>query len=681
MSGTAVYVNPGRVRDLARALDALVATLQAEAPVISGGLGGWGSRLGCGPLRDRIGALRSESATMWKRFTLALVAENQGSIRPAGHDALAGMWSIGWNPTPEQMAAAGAVLAGSLSKAMAEDPRDPIVRQWLADIGAALGHGKDDAAFTASFYANGGAASAASVARFLHLAEGTTGTAPLSAGSTAIVADFAGSVAAASAMVADGRIEHGEHLLDAVVHPAGDDFWSVGMLFAHGPRGTEYGKAFLADVGRSVLDWRSRNPDGVTYFHSQVVSKYPVPSGFIGTKGSWYDELGLRPDHLSQGMDDQRAHVDALIANDPARNVLGVLGQNAAASAAVLGGENGLRYARQLLDPRWAVPGTDGRGDESAALVIRAGTVPRDLGAGAELRTQAAANVFQAAEQAEKWLHDPKRSDADREAFPSLPGDLTRALGLTTRTYLWDLARSTQRSTNKGEGVVEVDSAFLVQSDVDTVTAVLKLVYGDRAEWAALEGTLDAQVAVSAAAQATHPKTTANHLSWFGALAGLMAPTGLGREYDAITTEAETNARRATMMKVLVNGGVDAIAAGLGPNPATMPLGLAITAATPALTEAMPVASPPDYTSIKKAILAGDERFQLPVAQGLISCKEIPPPVEQPWFRDGQIQILSGKEADQFETWWSLQPDGVTAYEEKAKYAYSLATREIRTKA
>lgn len=677
MTGTAVYVDPGRVRELAQALDGLVAALGAEAPVISGGLGGWGSRLDCGPLRGRIGALRSESATMWKRFTLALVAENQGSIRPAGHDPLAGMWSIGWNPTPEQLAAAGAVLAGSLSKVMADDPQDPIVRQRLADIGVALRHGKDDAAFNASFYANGGAAAAASVARFLHVADGTHGTDPLSAGSDAIVADFAAGVAATSAMVADGRIRHGEHVLDALVHPAGDDFWSVGMLFARGPEGTAYGKAFLADMGRSVLDWRSRNPDAVTYFHSEVVSKYPVPSGFIGAKGSWYDELGLRPDYLSQGAEGQRSHVDALLANDPARNVLGVLGQNAAASTALLGGENGLRYARQLLDPRWAVPGTDGRGDEQAARVIRAGTVPRDLGAGAELRTQAAANVFQAAEQVERWLHDPNRSEPDRTDFPSLPGDLTRALGATTRTYLYDLAASTKRPTNEDDGAVLSDGLYQVQSDDQSVKAVLRLIYEDRAEWAALQGSVDAGVAAAAAAQATSPEGTADELGWYGTLAGLMAPTGLGREYNAITTEAEDKARSAMMMKVIVNGGVDALAGGLGANPATLPLGIAIAAGTPALTESLPSGSPANYESIDQEIIRGAERFQLPVAQGLISSGKLPAPLDRSWFRGGVIRIQNEDEAKNFEKWWTTRPRNITQYEELAKVPYNDATRAV----
>jgi hypothetical protein len=683
VTGTAVYVDPGRVRELAQALDGLVAALGAEAPVISGGLGGWGSRLDCGPLRGRIGALRSESATMWKRFTLALVAENQGSIRPAGHDPLAGMWSIGWNPTPEQLAAAGAVLAGSLSKAMADDPQDPIVRRRLADIGVALRHGKDDAAFNASFYANGGAAAAASVARFLHVADGTHGTDPLSAGSDAIVADFAAGVAATSAMVADGRIRHGEHVLDALVHPAGDDFWSVGMLFARGPEGTAYGKAFLADLGRSVLDWRSRNPDAVTYFHSEVVSKYPVPSGFIGAKGSWYDELGLRPDYLSQGAERQRSHVDALLANDPARNVLGVLGQNAAASTALLGGENGLRYARQLLDPRWAVPGTGGRGDEPAARVIRAGTVPRDLGAGAELRTQAAANVFQAAEQVERWLHDPNRSEPDRTDFPSLPGDLTRALGATTRTYLYDLAASTENFRTAADSAVLSDGAYLVQSDEDTVTAVLKLVYGDRDEWIALEGALDAQVAAAALEQAQDPKEAAkekgiNQLAWFGGLAGLMAPTGLGREYAQITTQSEKEARNATMVKILVNSGVDAMAAGLGANPATLPLGIAMAAAAPSLTERLPSGSPADYTSIEDEIRRGQERFQLPVAQGLISSGHLDAPVGRSWFRGGYIRIQDDEEAKDFEKWWTTRGEDFTDYEMKARFPYNDATAAIR---
>jgi hypothetical protein len=81
------------------------------------------------------------------------------------------------------------------------------------------------------------------------------------------------------------------------VHPAGDDFWSVGMLFAHGPTGTEYGKAFLVEVGRSVLDWRAKNPDGISYLPPTYDSKtapYPQVNrdGYLGNPDSWYGALG-----------------------------------------------------------------------------------------------------------------------------------------------------------------------------------------------------------------------------------------------------------------------------------------------------------------------------------------------------------------------------------------------------
>ena len=128
---------------------------------------------------------------------------------------------------------------------------------------------------------------------------------------------------------------------------------------------------------------------------------------------------------------------------------------------------------------------------------------------------------------------------------------------------------------------------------------------------------------------------------------------------------------------MIVNGGVDALAGGLGANPATLPLGIAIAAGTPALTESLPSGSPANYESIDQEIIRGAERFQLPVAQGLISSGTLPAPLDRSWFRGGVIRIRNEDEAKNFEKWWTTSPRSITQYEELAKVPYNDATRAV----
>jgi hypothetical protein len=568
------------------------------------------------------------------------------------------MWPVPWDPTPEQVARLATVLAGTLAESLARDLHDPIVRRRVSDLAAALRHNADDPAFNIAFYSSGGAAMAAGVARRLHDADGTHDHDPLSAESDAIVADFAYSVAATSAMVDDGRIQHGERLLDPIVHPAGGDFWSAGMLFAHGPKGTEYGKGFLAAAGRSVLDWRRQHPDGITYFDgTKVVSKYPVPSGYVGDKGSWYDHLGLRPDYLTQGADEQATTVGAVLANDPTRNILGVLGQNGGASTELLGGENGRRYAKDLLDPRWVIPHTGEKGDESAARVILAGTVPRVLGEGGLLRTQAAANVFQAADNAQ-------RSGLDR-----LPADLTRALGGMARTYILDLARSTRTKYHLDDMPEAVGSSYIVQSDDPTVRGVLSLLYWSPEQWGALQGTAEAQFCAATAARFTK-NDAADDFSNFARLLGAMSSTEAGHKRSLIEAQVAAQTRQATFVKVLVNGGTDVIAAVASGNPATLPIGLALTFAAPALIEALPSTPLPDLAPVDSIHEANLGRLQVPLVQGLIDAGKLPPPVGKPWFQNGVIQLESPEDIGGFAAWWGSRAARYTTHEEFARFVF-----------
>jgi hypothetical protein len=153
-------------------------------------------------------------------------------------------------------------------------------------------------------------------------------------------------------MVDDGRIQHGERLLDPIVHPAGGDLWSTGMLFANGPDGRQYGAQFLADVGRSVLDWRRQHPDGR---RPRAATGLPQPGGgrADGRGGSGAGERPV-PEHPRRARSERRR-------------------------------------------------------------VDRAGTVPRVLGGGGLLGTRAAAaNVFQAADNAQKSGLDRLPADLTR---------------------------------------------------------------------------------------------------------------------------------------------------------------------------------------------------------------------------------------------------------------------------
>jgi hypothetical protein len=331
---------------------------------------------------------------------------------------------------------------------------------------------------------------------------------------------------------------------------------------------------------------------------------------------------------------DDEAKIDAVLKNDPSRNILNILGDNRDASIALLSGETwpggrtgggglidarkGLRAAQDLVDPRWAIPNMDGKGDGAAAKVIQVATTPRRLGSGADLQTWAAANVFQAADYAQQWLD--KRTEMEKQQFPRLPDRLTRALGGTARAYLYDLAISTNTTQERVGGDEVVASAerigpgvFQVQADLFTVDSVLRLVSVDTTEWGALQGAVDAQVVAAAATQERDPFGPIA-LRGTGALAGIVMSIDQHRVRDRIDEEAAGTARAAMYQKILVTGGADAATAAVGG--AAPPLGIVLAAATPWVTESLSGPPARDYTPIAHAILVGRGRFKQQIAQG-----------------------------------------------------------------
>jgi hypothetical protein len=92
----------------------------------------------------------------------------------------------------------------------------------------------------------------------------------------------------------------------------------------------------------------------------------------------------------------------------------------------------------------------------------------------------------------------------------------------------------------------------------------------------------------------------------------------------------------------------------------------------------LPSGSPPDYTDVDDEVRRGQERFQLPVAQGLISSGYLPAPVDRTWFRGGYIRVRGDSEAKDFEKWWTTRGEDFTAYEQKAQLPYNDATAAIR---
>jgi hypothetical protein len=107
-------------------------------------------------------------------------------------------------------------------------------------------------------------------------------------------------------------------------------------------------------------------------------------------------------------------------------------------------------------------------------------------------------------------------------------------------------------------------------------------------------------------------------------------------------------------------------------------LGIAMAAGAPSLTENLPSGSQADYRGIEDEIRRGQERFQLPVAQGLISSGHLAAPTDRSWFRGGYIQIRGEQEAQDFEKWWTTRGEDFTDYEDKAKFPYNDVTAAIR---
>jgi hypothetical protein len=434
-------------------------------------------------------------------------------------------------------------------------------------------------------------------------------------------------------------------------------------------------------MGRSVLDWRAKHPDGMSYVESRHGDM--EVHGYVPWNSNWYTELGLEPHAIGptrQSPDEQMAVIDAILADDPSRNILNVLGDNRAASTALMAGERtdpatgevvvdrtlGLRATRALLDRDWVVPET-AKGDEAAARVIISGATPRLSGPESVPKAWAAANLFEAARQMKGALDSP------------LPDDLSHALGVTARAYSLDLARSTRSLTEFTSTVLpSFSGASSLQVDERTLVSVVGLLRRDPHEWGAFRGVVDVQMAAAMTAKLRNsdgPDDLSNMAKLEGMIAGAEADLKQSRD-DA---KNAMDARHKMFIKVMVNGGLDVLAGAATKIPATMPLGLALTLTTPAITEALPAGPLRDLNVTEDSLEEDRSRLRQSVVQALILDGTVPAPTTD-WFQRGAMTVQDDDQRSSFNAWWGVRDKKVTDYEKDPQNAFNSGVTEWKSR-
>jgi hypothetical protein len=307
-------------------------------------------------------------------------------------------------------------------------------REQLAAAARSVANHKGDKVYLTQFWANADPKLVQQLARILHaqdMVNGKPNQPPLSKSSKKILADLAIGVAAATrldTLPADKK----NSLESAIENPQDHDMWSSAMLFKYGPDGSKYDPSFLKAMGAKALDWRSS--------YGGMPSRVS-PNMYAAPDGAWYTSLGIVGPWPTTGggrnVQDWDHSARTVADNDPAASILDRVGQNSAASRALLQSKE---YAEDLVKPNWVVPTFGGDQKDidisgSPGRVIVAGTANR-----AKFPTEtanAALNVFSAAAKLRKGYPDDVGDvDGNLSLKAQLPPELTRALAVMGTQYI-----------------------------------------------------------------------------------------------------------------------------------------------------------------------------------------------------------------------------------------------------
>jgi hypothetical protein len=661
--------DPERLRALTDKLSTAAETVAQRAPTIRDTMSGWGSPMSFQLLLQEATRLSDDARAMARRADLALAIDDMPKITAPGANT-AWLSGVPWDPTDVDVARGAGEDARRLKNAL-DNPDEPWAREAIREVGQSLEDHKDDPAYLQAFFAGGGAAQIARVPRQLHEQDGTDDLKPLSEESERIIGQYANALASATKLATDGRLPLPPQAFQPILRPPNDDMWSSAMLLQYGPPGDRYDPQFLADMGRSVLDWRAAHPARPSFSPGMVTSAGYVSGGYVDPDHAWYSSLGLETNYLHKNAEDAQANLDAIRANDPALAVLGRLGENADAARNLLSGDDGLKRARQLVDENWGTPGyvfTDE--GEIPGKVLYVAAADRSA-AHAEQSGRAAAHIFQAA--SDNYAAGQHRSDYDKEQYPHLPASLAKSLAAVASGYVIDLARSTD-TPNIPTIAGKQGDAWMVQTNPDVVDGLLHEIMFDPDAAGALQGAVDAHTALATRARAHGGDgTTPADLENLGRLTGFFAQTRQDIDWDPAQARDEANARSQVYL--------NAVSGALGNAPVTSPaLGWAQAAlgfATPIAADALfPTDNAANVEETSDREMYGAlNSFRPQVAEGLLAAGKISPPDHAVWLEpNGRVKFDNPDEKAAFELWWHGLPAEYTNYENVAQTGFQEGT-------
>jgi hypothetical protein len=423
-------------------------------------------------------------------------------------------------------------------------------RDQLAAAARSVANHKNDKVYLTEFWANADPKVAQQLARILHaqdMANGGDPKHPLSKSSQRILADLAIGVAAATKLKTL-PIEKKKVLEDVLENPPSHDMWSSAMLFKYGPVGSKYDSSFLKVMGAKALEWRSaydRMPSRVS------PDEYAVPDGSwyasLGIIGPWSTIGGARNvsdwDHLAQTVAD----------NDPAAAILSRVGENAAASRALLQNK---QFAKDVISPDWTVP-TFG-GDQKAidisgapGRVVVAATANRD-----KFPTEtanAALNVFLA--MAELRSGYPSKVDDVKGTLAlkaQLPADLTRALAVMGTQYISDFLSAADG--NPGSTVMDADRKRIDMSSTD-LKVYLSLLAKDPTALGIFRGGIDGAISKATREKLLKGGKAPDDPRLLGSLYGLAALAAANESYSKASAADMAAARNLQLITTSVGIG------------------------------------------------------------------------------------------------------------------------------
>lgn len=554
MADDFVAFEPSSLQQLSNNLDALAQNLAGNLSKIvnivsaaNGHVSGassvpvWASKA-----RDDANAMSARAREAWE-----LVRQGKAYRPPNFAPILSpGMVDIDWSAT------------STSGRQAQQDARDlnlgkGATREQLAAAARSVANHKNDKLYLSQFWANADPRVAQQLARILHdqdMKAGGTPDQPLSKSSRRILVDLAIGVAAATKLDTIPG-EKKKALEDILENPPNHDMWSSAMLLKYGPNGIRYDPDFLKTMGAKALDWRRKygkmpsltTQDQYTAPSDAWYTSLGITGPWLSLDGVYHNQQEMRPG-VKTGADwDRLAKVVA--DNDPAAAILDRVGDNAAASRALL---QDRKYAKDVVSPDWIVPMFSGKRsiDISSApgRVVVSATADRTR---FPVETaKAALNVFlEVAAQRKGFPHPIEDVKGNLELQGQYPPELTRALAAMGRLYIPDLLSAADG--NPGATGTDSSSREVVLSTTD-LKAYLSILVRDPTALGIFRGGIDSSIAQATKDKLIKGSSAPGDPKRLGELSGLAALAGVNERYDQAEAADMAAARNTKMLNDFV---------------------------------------------------------------------------------------------------------------------------------